>query len=299
MNYGPVIFLFAFFAVATSWFGMVLTPYVQLGQMQTTNTVPDKATYPLARAGFAREGLEVYRANGCAYCHSQQQRQTGVICDIGVTEAGTNQAEAIQALLKIKAAITEAEAQQILTSLPRKVRGDLSRQEADTIVKVLGAAGLKADMMIVPTGPDVARWGGRQSVAEDVLYDSPVMPGSVRVGPDLANVGARLQDPNWHLRHLYAPQSEVEGSLMPSYRFMFEKRRVTKGGTPDALKLNGKAAPEAGWEIVPKREANALVAYLLSLRADAPLFNAPIKLTMASAPAVTNAPATNAPAPPK
>ena len=76
-------------------------------------------------------------------------------------------------------------------------------------------------------------------------------------------------------------------------------RRITKGGSPDALKLNGKAAPEAGWEIVPKREANALVAYLLSLRADTPLFNAPIKLTMASASAATNAPATNAPAPPK
>ena len=27
--------------------------------------------------GLAREGLLVYRANGCAYCHSQQMRQSG------------------------------------------------------------------------------------------------------------------------------------------------------------------------------------------------------------------------------
>src|SRR6476660_9606550 len=169
MNHGPLIFLAAFFALASSWFGLVLMPQMQVGHFQQTNTVGLAVPYPVARPGFAREGLEVYRANGCAYCHSQQQRQTGVICDIGVTEAGTNQAEAIQALLKIKAASTDAEAQQILTSLPKKVRSDLSRQEADTMVKVLGAAGLKADMMIVPTGPDVARWGGRQSVAEDFL----------------------------------------------------------------------------------------------------------------------------------
>src|SRR3954451_6862145 len=122
MNYGPVIFLVAFFAIATSWFGLVLTPHVQLGQMQTTNTVPEKATYPVARAGFAQEGLDVYRANGCAYCHSQQARQDGTVCDVAITEVGTNQAAAIKALLQIKAAATEGEAQQILGSVPKKVR---------------------------------------------------------------------------------------------------------------------------------------------------------------------------------
>src|ERR1051325_2963593 len=98
MNYGPIIFLTAFLAVAASWFGLVLTPHVQLGQMQPTNSVPDQTLYPVSRPGFARDGLDVYRANGCAYCHSQQAQQIGTVFDIAITEAGTNQAAAIQAL---------------------------------------------------------------------------------------------------------------------------------------------------------------------------------------------------------
>jgi len=34
MNYGPLIFLAAFFALAGSWFGFVLTPQIQVGQLQ-------------------------------------------------------------------------------------------------------------------------------------------------------------------------------------------------------------------------------------------------------------------------
>src|SRR5213082_554043 len=100
MNYGPLIFLAAFFAMAASWFGFVLTPQMQVGHMQQTTTIPAGDTYPLARSGLAREGLEVYRANGCAYCHSQQVRQTGTVCDIVITEAGTNQPAALKALVE-------------------------------------------------------------------------------------------------------------------------------------------------------------------------------------------------------
>jgi len=295
MNYGPIIFLAAFFALATSWFGLVLTPQVQLGRMQPTNNIVDQATYPLSRPGLAREGLDVYRANGCAYCHSQQARQSGVECEIAVTDAGTNQAAAVQALLKIKAVSTPAEAERLLvnaSNAPPRIRRGLSRTEADAELKTLEDAGLKTDLLILPIGPDMARaWGDRRSVAEDFLYDYPVMPGSQRIGPDLANVAARQQDPDWHLRHLYAPQSEVAGSVMPPYRYLFEKRRIERARSPDALALTGKLAPEKDFEIVPKREAKALVSYLLSLRADAPLFDAPFKTTVAMpAPATNNVP---------
>ena len=62
MNYGPLIFLGAFFALATSWFSFVLKPQFQIGQLQATNSVPGNMTYPLGRAGLASQGLEVYRA---------------------------------------------------------------------------------------------------------------------------------------------------------------------------------------------------------------------------------------------
>jgi hypothetical protein len=177
------------------------------------------------------------------------------------------------------------------------VRLGLSRSEADPELKTLTAAGLKADLLIIPIGPDMARaWGVRRSVAEDFLYDSPVMPGSQRIGPDLANVGARQPDANWHLRHLYNPQAEAQGSLMPPYRHLFEKRRA--GKTPSA----NAVASEGSYEILPTREANALVAYLLSLRNDTAIFETPMRLALAApAPdtnavpgAVTNAPGTSA-----
>jgi cbb3-type cytochrome oxidase cytochrome c subunit len=288
MNYGPIIFLSAFLAIAASWFGLVLTPNVQLGHMQPTNSIPDNSQYPVSRPGYARGGLDVYRANGCAYCHSQQAQQVGTVFDIAVTEAGTNQAAAVEALVKIRGAATEGEAKQVLGQLPKKVRLGLTRFEADEELKTLTAAGLKADMLVVPIGPDMARgWGFRRSVAEDFLYDSPAMPGSQRIGPDLANVGARQPDANWQLRHLYDPQKEVPGSLMPPYRHLFEKRRMGKAPSPDAV------AAENGYEMVPTREASALVAYLQSLRTDTAIFETPMKLAAAAPPAATNAPAGN------
>jgi cytochrome c oxidase cbb3-type subunit 2 len=106
-----------------------------------------------------------------------------------------------------------------------------------------------------------------------------VQLGTLRAGPDLANVGARLADANWHLVHLYAPKAYAAKPMMPSYKFLFEVRKV--GATPavDALKLPPELAAPAGFEVVPKPEAKQLVAYLLSLRADAPLYEAPFTPT--------------------
>jgi cytochrome c oxidase cbb3-type subunit II len=293
MNYGPLVFLAAFFALAGSWFGFVLTPQVQLGQLQQTNTVPTGATYPVARPGLAHEGLEVYRANGCASCHSQQVGQTGTTCDVVLTEAGTNAAALIQALLQVKPGWPEAEAKTFLGGLPKTVLQGIAKDAADAAAKQLTVGGSKSQVWIVPTGPDIARgWGKRRSVAEDFLFDYPVMLGSQRIGPDLADVGTRKPDANWHLRHLYAPRLEVKDSTMPPYRFLFEKRRIERAPSPEALALPPGLAPEPAYEIVPTARAMALVAYLMSLHCDAPLYVAP--LTVAAPAADTNAPAASA-----
>jgi cytochrome c oxidase cbb3-type subunit 2 len=126
------------------------------------------------------------------------------------------------------------------------------------------------------TGSDIARgWGLRHSVAEDFLYDYPVALGSLRVGPDWAEVGRRLPDPNWQLQHLYAPRSLVKGSVMPPFRYLFETRKIGAVPSPDALNLPAEFAPAVGYEVVPKPEAQQLVAYLMSLHTDVPLYNAP------------------------
>ena len=320
MNHGPLLFLAAFFALASSWCGFVLAPQLQVGQMQQTNTLSDGATYPVARPGEAQQGLQVYRANGCASCHSQQVRQSGTVCDVVLTEAGTNQAALIPALVTLKCGTIPTQAEQraaatakdkpparlqefsepgardLLAHLPQPVRQGLTREEANADVKALTAAGAKASIWIVPVGPDISRgWGRRRTVAEDFLFDYPVMPGVQRVGPDLANVGLRLPDASWHLRHLYAPRLYEKGSTMPPYRFLFEKRKIGKEPSPEALALPAEFAPEAGLEIVPKQAAKALAAYLTSLRADAPLFVAPLVAASPTTAAATNAPGASEP----
>jgi cbb3-type cytochrome oxidase cytochrome c subunit len=297
MNYGPLIFLAAFFALASSWFGFVLTPQMQVGQLQQTNTVPDGAVYPLGRPGLAKQGLDVYRANGCASCHSQQVRQTGMTSEVRLTDIGTNEAAVVKTIAAVKTGFSGAD---LKSALPLTVLRTDDKPKSDALAKALGGAGAKAEVWIVPLGPDLERgWGKRRTIAEDFIFDSPVMLGSQRIGPDLANVGLRWTDPNWHLRHLYAPAFEVKDSPMPPYRFLFEKRRIERVAAPDALALSGELAPEPGYEIVPKPQARALVAYLTSLHANEPLFEAPLTLP-APAPASTNAApagATNAPAP--
>ena len=77
MNAGPLIFLASFFALATSWFGFVLMPQLQIGRQQPVENADGGPAYPPMRPGTARQGEQVYRANGCFYCHSQQVRPEG------------------------------------------------------------------------------------------------------------------------------------------------------------------------------------------------------------------------------
>ena len=291
MNYGPLVFLAAFFALSSSWFAFVLTPQIQLGnEPQATNIVNTAELYPQARPGAAAQGLQVYRANGCAYCHSQQVGQSGVAVDVVLTETGTNLA--IIADL-IKQANSSATVAGLAGDLPKIVIQGANIVDATALVKALKAAGAKSEARVIPTGTDIARgWGTRRTVSTDYIFDSPVMLGSLRVGPDLANIGARSPDANAHLVHLYAPRATMPGSAMPSYRFLFETRKIHAQPSPDALKLPLEFAAPAGFEIVPKPEARELVAYLLSLHADAPLFAAPLSAPLA----VKAAGATNAPA---
>lgn len=222
MNHATLLVLGIFAALSTSWFGLVVWPQIQLGALQPVEIEETGQIYPSARSGLAQQGAEVYRANNCAACHTQQVRP----------------------------------------------------------------------------GADIARgWGARRTVAQDYLFDSPVMLGSSRIGPDLANIGARQIDDNWHLVHLYKPRLVAEKSIMPSYRFLFSKRALGAKPSPNALKLPPEEAQRlAGHEMVPKADALALVAYLRSLRSDAPLFEAPLPAKPKTKPAVLSAPSTNSPA---
>ena len=193
MKHFPIIFSGIFATFALSFLGLAMAPQLQLGGLQPQVDEDAGDIYPINAGGQAEQGRQVYIANGCVACHSQQVRD---------------------------------------------------------------------DHM----GADLKRgWGSRRSVGRDYLYDQPVLLGSMRTGPDLTNIGARQSTPMWHYLHLYSPRYVTPGSIMPPFRFLFSKQKISGQRAVDALDLTGEDAPEFGYEIVPKPEAKALVAYLLSL----------------------------------
>ena len=256
MKNGFGVFFAVVVALGLSWAGFVVAPAVQLGTAKRTTVLGTGDNWPLQRTGAATLGEQIYRANGCVACHTMQIRQDGVACEVTLAKPGKNPTAVSNLLATLKLS-------------------GLTKEEADAAVEKISTVGGKAETHVLPTGADIARgWGVRQSVAADYLYAAPVQLGTLRVGPDLANLGGRMADANWHLVHLYAP-GVVKGSAMPSYKFLFEVRKIGSAPSSDALNLPKEFAPADGYEVVPKPEAKQLVAYLLSLHADVPLYEAP------------------------
>ena len=257
MKTGIGVFLAVILTLGGSWFGFVVAPTMQLGAAKQTAVLVTGEIWPQQRTGEATLGLQVYRANGCVACHTEQIRQEGVTFDVVLTGVKKNP-EAVSNLVSTLN----------LTGL--------NKDEADAAATSITDSGGKTETHIFATGADIKRYNAvRRSVAADYLYDAPVQLGALRVGPDLANVGARLTDANVYLLHLYAPQAVAKNSAMPSFKFLFEVRKAGAAPSADALNLPKEFAPADGYEVVPKAEAKQLVAYLLTLRADAPLYEAP------------------------
>jgi cytochrome c oxidase cbb3-type subunit II len=151
------------------------------------------------------------------------------------------------------------------------------------------------------TGADIKRgWGTRRTVSRDYIYDRPVLLGTTRTGPDLANVGSRKYSESWHHNHLFNPRSINSWSIMPSFAFLYSRERITGGRRSErALKLGrkwtinpgyqwrpsgpeGSSSPisrdlrldaeEEDYQVVPTHDGENLVAYLMELRkAETPL----------------------------
>src|SRR6266850_1105002 len=74
MNRSPFVFLGILASLAISFWAFIFLPQTQIGQQQATNTLDTAELYPAARSGLAKKGAEVYRAQGCVECHTQQVR---------------------------------------------------------------------------------------------------------------------------------------------------------------------------------------------------------------------------------
>src|SRR5438094_481767 len=174
------------------------------------------------------------------------------------------------------------------------------------------------------------KWGNRRSAPRDYIFEQTVFLGKMRMGQDIANIGARapaeqaspspagaaapatspspaagapwpvqtageppMYSAAWHHVHLYSPRSINIDSNMPFYRFLYERRRIRNARSEDALQLTGSDAPPEGWEVVPSFDAKCLVAYLMALNQSHPVNEV---RSVGGAPAAP-APAAGSPAP--
>ncbi len=110
---------------------------------------------------------------------------------------------------------------------------------------------------------DLAKGWGRAPTAADFAFDRPHQLGTMRTGPDLLNVGARLPSRDWHLSHLYQPRAIFGWSIMPSYPYLFERKKQAAPGDV-VVKLPPEFQPE-GEVVVARQEALDLAAYLVGL----------------------------------
>ncbi|MDJ0973311.1 MAG: cbb3-type cytochrome c oxidase subunit II [Planctomycetota bacterium] len=74
MNTAAWIFFGVFVTFASAWLGIVILPQAQLSDLTPQQDEISGALNPPPYSGEALRGREVYIANGCMYCHSQQVR---------------------------------------------------------------------------------------------------------------------------------------------------------------------------------------------------------------------------------
>lgn len=191
MNRSPVLFLGALLTVVASLIGLVLFPNWQLSGLAPVTVTDEEGRetqYPRALDAYAElPGRDVYIAQGCIYCHSQQVRAQ-------------------------------------------------------------------------PFGTDIDRgWGDRRSVPRDYVFDKPPLMGTMRTGPDLANIGMRQPSEQWHHLHLYDARLVTPGSKMPPMPFLYNVVYVDPKDKGFLIPDNRFGRP--AW-IIPRREAEDLVSYL-------------------------------------
>ena len=123
------------------------------------------------------------------------------------------------------------------------------------------------------TGADIKRgWGLRRTVSRDYLHDRPILLGTMRTGPDLANIGARQPSRDWHSLHLYDPQITSPGSVMPRFYYLFDEVKQGEAPRAGAIKVpDGYPNRGSVVAIVPNERGEQLIAYLKWLNQSFPL----------------------------
>jgi len=286
------LFLGIFGIFAFSWFGMTVVPNLQIGSLNPQMDEDGGDVYPAPPSGMALRGAQVYAANGCVYCHTQQVRPDYGGSDLERKWGQRRSAprdyifEPIVMLGKMRtgpdlANVGHREAREEKTAAA-------APPPAPAAAPAAGASPAATPPATASAAPSPAASPAGTANPAAAATPATAAPALVAETRELTADGKPLPyTAAWHHRHLYNPRSVAEDSNMPPYRFLYEKRRVGSVASSDALNFAGDTSdnPATGWEIIPTYDAKCLVAYLMTLDQSHPLKEAKAPASIASAPA--------------
>ena len=296
------LFLGIFGTFAFSWVGLTVIPNWQIGHLNPQSDEEGTDIYPMPQSGMVTRGARVYAANGCNYCHSQQVRAEYSGADIE-RKWGDRRSAPRDYIFERPALLGKMRMGQDLANIgaraPKEEESPSPAGGASPAPQAAAAspgavASAKAASPPPATSPSPATAPATSPGA--VASKPPTSPGPAGPSPSkspaaaAAAAGSPAASPSpsapwpeqtaglppmysaaWHHVHLYSPRSINLDSNMPSYRFLYQTRRISDARSSDALQLIGSDAPPEGWEIVPTYDAKCLVAYMMALNQSHPL----------------------------
>jgi cbb3-type cytochrome oxidase cytochrome c subunit len=353
------LFLGIFGTFAFSWVGMTVIPNWQIGHLNPQSDEEGTDHYPMPQSGMVERGARVYAANGCVYCHSQQVRADYSGDDIarkwgdrrsaprdyiferpvflakmrmgqdlanvgarapaeqespqpagaaspaaspaphggapapGAAPSGASPSPAAAAASPPPAGSPATQGAAISSSPPPG--GSPTSAGSPTVSPAANATSPSPDAPAIPKPPAPAPPAGSPPASPSAPVAAAGSPAATPAPwPEVTTGEPPMYSAAWHHVHLYSPRKINVDSVMPSYRFLYQTRRISDAPSAEALHLTGSDAPPDGWEVVPTFDARCLVAYLMSLNQSHPL-----KEVRSAAPPAAPSAASPAPAPAK
>ena len=311
------LFLGIFGTFAFSWIGLTVIPTWQIGHLNPESDEEGTDIYPRPQSGMFTRGEHVYAANGCVYCHSQQVRADYIADDIE-RKWGNRRSAPRDYIFERPVFLGKMRMGQDLANIGARApapeespapagaaspaaQGAAASPTAAQAASPSPAAQGAAVSSPPPSSASSPATSPATSPASAVSQNASPPPGqrtgvaspspgqmanttpggSSPVAPSAQTPGAPwpiqtaglppMYSAAWHHVHLYAPRSINPDSNMPSYRFLYEKRRIAGERSAEALQLSSSEAPPEGWEVVPTYDAKCVVAYLMGLNQSHPL----------------------------
>jgi cbb3-type cytochrome oxidase cytochrome c subunit len=307
------LFLGIFGTFAFSWVGLTVIPNWQIGHLNPQSDEEGTDIYPMPQSGMVQWGARVYAANGCVYCHSEQVRADYAGADIE-RKWGDRRSAPRDYIFERPVFLGKMRMGQDLANIGARAPAEQESPSpgggGNPGASPTGAAQSPSPSTTQPKAQGAQSPGTSATPQQQPATSTATSPVASQTSPPpkpaaIAGPGTGIASPSpaaaavagspgapplagppwpeqtaglppmysasWHHVHLYSPRSINLDSNMPSYRFLYQARRISDARSSDALQLTGSDAPPEGWEIVPTYDAKCLVAYMMALNQSHPL----------------------------